>query len=219
MFQSAEFRLATLALSAGLAAWSASSPACAFSQENLRGGAEFPHLPIRTTRSRISAAVRICSAPTAPSCSSALSEARWLRSGVSRATTIITPRRSPTLDLWAMASEFYCHAPPRPYSSERRRGSRSRATPSELLGRWGSRWPRRSSQGAPWNRSRCAWTARRDPCRAGRGCESRRAWFRESNGTCRRLFHRFRQAERDGGIVTREHWAGHGLMAGPEDDE
>ena len=40
MFQSAEFRLATLALSAGLAAWLASSPACAFSQENLRGGAD-----------------------------------------------------------------------------------------------------------------------------------------------------------------------------------
>ena len=39
-FQSAEFRLATLALSAGLAARLASSPACAFSQENLRGGAD-----------------------------------------------------------------------------------------------------------------------------------------------------------------------------------
>ena len=37
MFQSAEFRLATLAF-AGLAVWLASSPACAFSQENLRSG-------------------------------------------------------------------------------------------------------------------------------------------------------------------------------------
>jgi hypothetical protein len=40
MFQSAEFRPATLALFAGLAGWLASSPAWAFSQENLRGGAD-----------------------------------------------------------------------------------------------------------------------------------------------------------------------------------
>jgi hypothetical protein len=40
MFQSAEFRLATLALFVGLAGWLASSPAWAFSQENLRGGAD-----------------------------------------------------------------------------------------------------------------------------------------------------------------------------------
>jgi hypothetical protein len=40
MFQSVEFRLATLTLFAGLAAWGAPSPAWAFSQENLRGGAD-----------------------------------------------------------------------------------------------------------------------------------------------------------------------------------
>ena len=40
MLQSVVFRLATLALFAGLAAWGAGSPAWAFSQENLRGGAD-----------------------------------------------------------------------------------------------------------------------------------------------------------------------------------
>jgi hypothetical protein len=38
MFQSAARWLATLGLSAGLAIWLATSLACAFSQENLRGG-------------------------------------------------------------------------------------------------------------------------------------------------------------------------------------
>ena len=40
MFQSAARWLATLGLSAGLAIWLATSPACAFSQENIRGGGD-----------------------------------------------------------------------------------------------------------------------------------------------------------------------------------
>ena len=40
MSQSAEFRLAALGLSAGLAVWLATSPAWAFTQENLRGGGD-----------------------------------------------------------------------------------------------------------------------------------------------------------------------------------
>ena len=77
MFQSAELRLAALAFSTGLAVWLASSPSRAFSRE-ISGAVEsaIRRSPTRATRSRISGAAHVRSAPMAPSCSSALSEAR-----------------------------------------------------------------------------------------------------------------------------------------------
>jgi hypothetical protein len=104
MFQWAELRLAALAFSTGLAVWLASSPFRAFSRENLRsGGVGNPAFadPGDQVKNFRSGARPF--GPNGPIVQFGAQRSP-LNPFVSRATTT-TPRQSPTLDLWATATE------------------------------------------------------------------------------------------------------------------
>jgi hypothetical protein len=102
MFQSAARWLAMLGLSAGLAIWLATSLACAFSQENLRGGGANSAFTDPDNQVKNFGNGAHPFGPNGP-----VLQFGALRSGVSRATTIITPHQSLTLDLWATATDSY----------------------------------------------------------------------------------------------------------------
>ena len=107
MFQSAARWLAMLGLSAGLAIWLATSLACAFSQENLRGGGANSAFTDPDNQVKNFGSGAHPFGPNGPVVQFGAHQGPLTPFGRFQGNNYNTPHQSPTLDLWATATDSY----------------------------------------------------------------------------------------------------------------